>query len=86
MSFGFVEIFALVMAGIGVVVAFAGRWRSGLGVWARALIVSACAVGACTYMWDAGWTPSAFVAGFLVCAALHRWIDALNAGKAEAAE
>lgn len=75
MKLGLVEIAALLIAGIGIVVAFAGRWRPGLGEWARALIVSGCAVGACAYMWSGGWTLNSFVAGFLVCAALHRWID-----------
>jgi hypothetical protein len=66
---------ALGVAAIGIMVAFAGRWRPGLGEWARALVISGCAIGACAFAFPSGSTLSAFVAGFLVCAALHRWID-----------
>jgi len=37
----------------------------------------------CAYALSDGAALSAFVAGFLVCAALHRWIDAVTARKAE---
>lgn len=74
---------ALVVAAIGLVVAFAGRWRAGLGEWARALVISGCAIGACAFAFPSGSTLSAFVAGFLVCAALHRWIDVIATRNAE---
>lgn len=83
MTLGPFEITALVTAVVGIAVAFAGRWKPGLGVWARALIMSACAIGACAFMWSGGWTLNAFVAGFLVCAALHRWIDVFASRDAE---
>lgn len=74
---------ALAIASLGVAVAFAGRWRAGLGEWARALIVSALAVGATSYALTAHEPVSAWISGFLVCAALHRWIDAITQRKAE---
>jgi hypothetical protein len=78
---------ALAIAALGVATAFAGRWRAGLGEWARALIISAFAVGSTGFALTSPSNTLAFwISGFLVCAALHRWIDALNAGKTETAE
>lgn len=74
---------ALAVAAIGVAVAFAGRWRAGLGEWARALVITGLAIGGCAYALSDRAALSAFVAGFLVCAALHRWIDAVTARKTE---
>ncbi|MBL8557136.1 MAG: hypothetical protein JNM47_00325 [Hyphomonadaceae bacterium] len=74
---------ALGVAALGLAVAFAGRWRAGLGDWARALIITGLAIGGCAFALSDGKPVAAFVAGFLVCAALHRWIDAITARKAE---
>lgn len=77
---------ALAIAALGVATAFAGRWRAGLGEWARALIISALALGASGYALTAREPISAWISGFLVCAALHRWIDAITQRKADAGE
>lgn len=77
---------ALGMAAIGVATAFAGRWRAGLGEWARALIISALAVGASGYALSVRDAIPAWISGFLVCAALHRWIDAITQRKHDAEE
>lgn len=72
---------ALAIGAVGIVVAFAARWRAGLGEWARALIISALAVASSAYAVAAATPWPAWISGFLVCAALHRWIDALSGRK-----
>lgn len=72
---------ALALGAIGVALAFAGRWRAGLGEWARALIISAFAVGASAYAFSSPTLWPVWISGFLVCAALHRWIDAFTGRK-----
>lgn len=72
---------ALALGAIGVALAFAGRWRAGLGEWARALIISALAVAATAYAVSSPTVWPGWISGFLVCAALHRWIDAVTGRK-----
>jgi len=86
MTLDYVMLAALGMAAVGIAVALAGRWRAGLGEWARALIISALAVGASGYALSVGQAIPAWISGFLVCAALHRWIDAVTLRKHELQE
>jgi hypothetical protein len=72
---------ALALGAIGLALAFAGRWRAGLGEWARALIISGLAVAASAYALSTPTAAPIWISGFLVCAALHRWIDAFTGRK-----
>lgn len=71
--FGYI---AAAVAGSGVVLALAGRWFPGLSGFGRALIMTGLAVIVCAAAVLQGHDVLIFAAGFIVCAALHRWLDA----------
>jgi hypothetical protein len=68
---------ALALALLGIAVAIIGRFKPGLGPWARALLLTGIALavtglavpGANVWLW--------WLSGFAVCVALHRWADAV---------
>jgi cell division protein FtsW (lipid II flippase) len=69
---------ALAALALGVGAAAAGRWRSDLGEVSRALIMSAFTIYVSGAAWRMGETYVVWFSGFFVCAALHRWIDAVQ--------
>ncbi|MDX2233307.1 MAG: hypothetical protein NW200_02300 [Hyphomonadaceae bacterium] len=48
------------------------------GDWSRALVVTGVALLVSGHGWRTGDTFSVWFSGFFVCAALHRWIDAVS--------
>lgn len=78
MSFDGWTLAALALAVVGGLAVFAGRWKGGMGEWARALVVTAIAVAITGAAWRGHGAISLWFSGFFICAALHRWIDAAS--------
>jgi L-asparagine transporter-like permease len=75
---------ALALAAIGAAAMVAGRWRVGMGEWARALVVSAVAMAISGAAWRAHGAPlETWFSGFFICAALHRLIEAAAHSRAQ---
>lgn len=69
---------ALLAGALGIAAMIGARWRDDLGAWSRALIVTAFALYISGAAWRGGETLVVWFSGFFVCAALHRWIDAVS--------
>ena len=69
---------ALVTLLLGVAAAFAGRWRAEAPDFSRALIITAFAIYVSGAAWRTHEVWIAWFSGFVVCAALHRWADAIS--------
>lgn len=67
---------ALALFALGLAVAFLGRWMKGAGAWARAILLTALALAGTLLAWNFGQVALWWISGFLVCAALHRWVEA----------
>lgn len=83
MSLDIWTVAALVIGALGVAGMVAARWRAGLGEWVRALVITAVAVALTGHAVRTGDTLSVWFSGFFVCAALHRWIDAVQTHRAQ---
>jgi cell division protein FtsW (lipid II flippase) len=77
---------ALAALGMGIAAIVGGRWRTDLGEWSRALIMTAFALYISGAAWRTGETYVVWFSGFFVCAALHRWIDAVQQMRVQGAE
>jgi hypothetical protein len=62
---------------LGGVIALAGRWREGLGAWARLFWTVALAVLVTGMAINLGHIWIWWLSGFTVCVALHRLVDAV---------
>jgi hypothetical protein len=71
-------IIALILAGLGAVVLVALRWRPEFAEHARALLVAAVAVYLSGVAARTGHGVAIWFSGFFVCAAVHRWIEAVS--------
>lgn len=71
---------ALLAFGLGAAAMVAARWRPDLADWSRALIITGFALIISGHGWRTGEALSVWFSGFFVCAALHRWIDAVSTG------
>ena len=74
---------ALAFAALGIAAMIAGIWRpdlagGGLGAWSRALLITAFAAAISGAAWRTVGPLPVWFSGFFVCAALHRWIDAVS--------
>ncbi len=70
-------IIAAVLFVTGVAVWIATRWRPGFAEHARALLVASVAIYLSGIAARTGDGYAIWFSGFFVCAALHRWIDAV---------
>jgi hypothetical protein len=66
---------ALGLAVVGLVAAFAGRWVDGGADWARAFVTTGIAIAESGLAFRSPSPLYVWLSGFLICVALHRWVD-----------
>jgi hypothetical protein len=71
---------ALALAALGVGLIIAARFSPALGGYARAVLVTAVSAAVVSFALRFDGPVYWFAAGFAVCAALHRWVDAVRKG------
>jgi hypothetical protein len=86
MMYSPVTIASLLIGLAGVTLSWVGRRRLGLADWGRAFMITSVAMIASerAFVTHSLWVT--WLSGFLVCAALHRWIDAVTRRKADAGD